>query len=77
MVLLPQSYYEGALLQEDVSVPCSINKTRHEHCQYFLYPPLPAETEIVRGDSGYVTEEDERKRTNIYDDGVVLRVSFE
>lgn len=75
MVLLPQSYYEGTLLQEDVSVPCSINKTNHELCRYFQYPPLPAETEIVRGDTGYVTEEDERKRTNVFDDADVLRVS--
>lgn len=75
MVLLPQSYYEGTLLQEDVSVPCSINTTSHELCRYFRYPPLPAETEIVRGDTGYVTEEDERKRTNVFDDPAVLRVS--
>lgn len=75
MVLLPQSYYEGTLLQEDISDPCRINETGHELCQFFQYPALPDEAITVRGENGYIVDGDERKPTNLFDDAEVLGVS--
>ncbi|XP_035223568.1 laminin subunit alpha-like, partial [Stegodyphus dumicola] len=74
MVLLPQAYYEATLLQEDISEPCIINNGENEMCRNFRYPPLPPDSEIVRGEAGYVHDgdKDERRQANVYEDSQVL-----
>lgn len=76
MVLLPQSYYEATLLQEDISTPCSLSGEKEEMCLLYRYPPFPVNTEVVRGDAGYIVPyEDQREETNVFDDAEVLSVS--
>ncbi|KAG8193252.1 hypothetical protein JTE90_005598 [Oedothorax gibbosus] len=73
MVLLPQSYYEATLLQEDISIPCAVSGNKEEMCLMYRYPPFPVNTEIVRGDAGYIIfEEDQQEETNVFDDAQVL-----
>ncbi|XP_054719477.1 laminin subunit alpha-like [Uloborus diversus] len=72
MVLLPQSYYEATLLQEDVSNLCHLNDDG-SFCRSFAHPPLPADASVVRGEAGYVPDGDDRRYTNVYDNEDVLR----
>lgn len=76
MVLLPQSYYEATLLQEDITTPCSISGEKDDTCLLYRYPPFPVNTEVARGDAGYIIPyDDQREVTNVFDDAKVLSVS--
>ncbi|GFT48977.1 laminin subunit alpha [Nephila pilipes] len=72
MVLLPQSYYEATLLQQDVSSPCILHDKDSEVCLLYRYPPFPLDAEIVRGEIGYVLDDDERKNTILFDEPEAL-----
>lgn len=77
MVLLPQSYYEATLLQEEISTPCALGSDKDEMCLMYRYPPFPINTEVVRGDAGYVIyEDDQQEETKTFDDQQVLAVSY-
>ncbi|GFQ80158.1 laminin subunit alpha, partial [Trichonephila clavata] len=72
MVLLPQSYYEATLLQQEVSNPCILHDKDSEVCLLYRYPPFSLDAEIVRGEIGYVLDDDQRKNTVLFDEPEAL-----
>ncbi|GFT24269.1 laminin subunit alpha [Trichonephila clavipes] len=72
MVLLPQSYYEATLLQQEVSNPCILHDKDSQVCLLYRYPPFSLGTEIVRGEIGYVLDNDQRKNTVLFDEPEAL-----
>ncbi|GBO36779.1 Laminin subunit alpha, partial [Araneus ventricosus] len=71
MVLLPEAYYEATILREDVSSPCMVHgpdatSEDSEVCLFYRYPPFPVEAEIVRGEIGYVVDDEDRRNTLLF-----------
>ncbi|XP_023237076.1 laminin subunit alpha-like [Centruroides sculpturatus] len=71
MVLLPQAYYEATLLQEAINIPCELGQ-ENESCRHFRYPLIPEESSVVRGEAGYVAFDDQRIRTQLYQDEYII-----
>ncbi|XP_064094479.1 laminin subunit alpha-like isoform X2 [Macrobrachium nipponense] len=72
-VLLPLAYYEGAILSENVTVPCALGQDESQMCVHYTYPDI-YEHSYIYGSAGYRKAGNEREAVDLYDDEEVLRM---
>ncbi|KAL3869382.1 hypothetical protein ACJMK2_042067 [Sinanodonta woodiana] len=71
MVLIPQSYYEATILQQQVSRPC-VSPNDQGPCVHYNYPNIGTDYPIVFGENGYIIDGDKRLPVSIFGNQNIL-----
>ncbi|XP_071119471.1 laminin subunit alpha-like [Haliotis cracherodii] len=69
-VLIPQGYYEASVLQKRIIQPCTVPGDQGP-CLHYQYPDI-SWYPTVRGEDGYVIEDQQRVSVSLYPDGDVV-----
>ncbi|CAL4059747.1 unnamed protein product, partial [Meganyctiphanes norvegica] len=72
-VLLPQAYYEGTILSENVTSPCRLDDYRNSVCVHYSYPD-DRNYDYVYGSAGYLSRGEDREIVELYQEYEVLDV---
>ncbi|XP_047502805.1 laminin subunit alpha-like isoform X1 [Penaeus chinensis] len=70
-VLLPEAYYEGTILTENITTACMIGQDKSEMCVHYAYPDV-FQYDYIYGSAGYKSVGGERLAVDLFSDDEVL-----